>query len=87
MSDIDSGIILYMRSANERRRYIETSSLIGWAHTQNDPFNIFPAAIFLKQLNASFTKRSERTAQQLARGISYLVLTSELVCDFLWVCG
>ena len=24
-------------SANERRRYILTSSLIGWAHTQNDP--------------------------------------------------
>ena len=28
--------ILYMRPANERRRYIVTSSLIGWAHTQND---------------------------------------------------
>ena len=32
-----SGIILYMRPANERRRYIVTSSLIGWMHTQNDP--------------------------------------------------
>ena len=32
-----SGIILCMRPANERRRYIVTSSLIGWAHTQNDP--------------------------------------------------
>ena len=31
------GIILGMGSANERRRYIVTSSLIGWAHTQNDP--------------------------------------------------
>ena len=30
------GIILGMGSANERRRYIVTSSLIGWAHTQND---------------------------------------------------
>ena len=30
-------IILCMRSTNERRRYIVTSSLIGWAHTQNDP--------------------------------------------------
>ena len=29
------GIILGMGSANERRRYIVTSSLIGWAHTQN----------------------------------------------------
>ena len=31
------GIILYIRPANERRRYIVTSSHIGWAHTQNDP--------------------------------------------------
>ena len=31
------GIILCMRLANERRRYNVTSSLIGWAHTQNDP--------------------------------------------------
>ena len=33
-----SGIILGMGSANERWHYIVTSSLIGWAHTQNDPF-------------------------------------------------
>ena len=32
-----AGTILYMRPTNERRRYNETSSLIGWAHTQNDP--------------------------------------------------
>ena len=32
------GIILCMRSANERRRYIVTSSLIGWMHTQSDPW-------------------------------------------------
>ena len=30
-------IILCVRPANERR-YIVTSSLIGWAHTQNDPY-------------------------------------------------
>ena len=34
---IRAGIILCMRPANERRRYSVTSSLIGWAHTQNDP--------------------------------------------------
>ena len=34
----EPGIILCMRPANERRRYIVTSSLIGWAHTQNDPW-------------------------------------------------
>ena len=27
----------YMGSANERRRYKVMSSLIGWAHSQNDP--------------------------------------------------
>ena len=31
------GVILCMCPTNERRRYIVTSSLIGWAHTQNDP--------------------------------------------------
>ena len=30
-------IILYIRPANERRRYIVTASPIAWAHTQNDP--------------------------------------------------
>ena len=33
-----AGIILGMGSANERRRYIVTSSLIGWAHAKNDPY-------------------------------------------------
>ena len=31
--------ILGMGLANERRRYIVTSSLIGWAHAQCDPLN------------------------------------------------
>ena len=30
-------IIMIMGSANERRRYIVTSFLIRWIHTQNDP--------------------------------------------------
>ena len=32
-----TGIIFCVRPANERRRYNVTSSLIGWAHTQNYP--------------------------------------------------
>ena len=32
-----SEFILCMRPANERRRYNVTSSLIGWAHSQNGP--------------------------------------------------
>ena len=35
----NTGIILCMHPANESRRYHVTSSLIGWAHTQNDPCN------------------------------------------------
>ena len=34
----EKGIIPCMCSANESRRYIVTSSLIGWAYTQNDPW-------------------------------------------------
>ena len=30
------GISLGMRTANETRRYIVTTSLIGWAHTKTD---------------------------------------------------
>ena len=33
-----TGIMSHMCPANERRRYNVTSSLIGWAHTQNDPW-------------------------------------------------
>ena len=36
----DSRIILGMGSANERRRYIVTTSLIGWAHHQIDPWTV-----------------------------------------------
>ena len=35
---ITSGIILGMNSSYEKRRYIVTSSLNGWAHTQNYPW-------------------------------------------------
>ena len=35
-SVVNAGIILVMRSANGRQRHIGTSSLIGWANTQNE---------------------------------------------------
>ena len=35
-----SGIILWMHPANERRHYIVTSTILGWANSQNDPFII-----------------------------------------------
>ena len=33
----EAGIVLCLCPANERRRYIVTSSLIGWAHAQDSP--------------------------------------------------
>ena len=33
-----AGIVLCIHPANERRRYIVTSSIIGWVHTQNSPW-------------------------------------------------
>ena len=35
----NSGLILDMGSANDRRRYIVTSSFTDWSHTQNDICN------------------------------------------------
>ena len=38
---VDWGIILFMRTANERWRYSVTPSLIGWVHTQSDPCGLW----------------------------------------------
>ena len=61
-------IILCMRPANERRRYIVTSYLIGWAHIQYDVsftmeiFKSYPTillhlSIGLVQLTSVFSER------------------------------
>ena len=42
-----SGIILCLCPVNRRRCYNVTLSLIGWAHTQNDPCTITPAHMFV----------------------------------------
>ena len=47
-----TGIILGMGSANQRRLYIVTSSLIVWAHTQNDLWAI-PGAVRVCKFNTS----------------------------------
>ena len=38
-----AGIILWMCPTNKRRPYIVRSSLIGWAHSQNDPWAVCSA--------------------------------------------
>ena len=48
------GIILWMHPASERRRYIVTSSLIGWVHTQNNPWYLMVKASDL--VNNYFSK-------------------------------
>ena len=44
-----------MRPANERRRYKVTSSLIGWAHTRNDPCIHEAAFIQLRGIESNMT--------------------------------
>ena len=39
-TDVDAGISLCIRQANERRCYTVTSSPISWAHTRNDPCKV-----------------------------------------------
>ena len=71
-----AGIILFMRSPNERRRYTVTPSLIGWAHTQNDPCMIRKPTRGSKQntnINTS-THNSCRTSSSMR----YIKLTISL---------
>ena len=49
-----SGINLCMHSANERRRCIVTSPLIGWVLTQNDPWVLHKDICFLLQFVYNF---------------------------------
>ena len=49
---VNPGIILSMRPAKGRRRYNVTSSLIGWTHTQNDPW--WKSMILLKKYINTF---------------------------------
>ena len=56
-SSAPAGIILWMRPANERRRYNVTSSVIGRAHSQNDPcpecglLNLITKILLLKYMS------------------------------------
>ena len=51
ISDTKTGIILYMRPANERQHYNATSPPTGWAHTQNDQCQL-PRLLFKKMFTA-----------------------------------
>ena len=49
-----------MRPANERRCYNVTSSLIGWAHTQNEPCDFYPIDVLME-------KSADPTSQSAVR--------------------
>ena len=76
-----SWIILCMCPANERRCYNITSSLIGWAHTQNDPC-LFEVLQFLpglcnvcclKILNSLAPGRSEYDSKNMIFNFDLLI--------------
>ena len=52
------GIILCLRLANERRRYTVTPSLIGWAHTQNDPWIVVQSESHEDEMTYDMNKSS-----------------------------
>ena len=63
-----------MRPANERRRHIVTSSLIGWAHTQNDPFLIYRGLeisweLLVRRLTANTNRGPEGCITNVARAL------------------
>ena len=66
-----------MGSVNERRRYIATPSLIGWAHTQNDPCLYSDIQSSLRYLTVNIFKELTTDAPGLARKRALL---SVVVC-------
>ena len=69
-----TGIILWMRPANERRCYIVTSSFIVWAHTQNDPWLHIMQKRQRKPLSRLYTyKRRAMTRRNKGGGGRYEV--------------
>ena len=73
-------VIMCMRPANERRRYIVTSSLIGWVHTQNDPCHTYGGSA-LEALIWKFTRGIEckRVRDILNGAIIFHVIGSRLL--------
>ena len=71
-----SRIIMWMYSANERRRYIVTSSLIGLVHTQKNPCLFFSLVIcrLFCQKHVSWVGISNHIPQFIM-GCNYLCLS------------
>ena len=65
-------IILWMRPANERRRYTVTSSLIGWAHSQND---LWAHEDCFKASFESLVKKKGHNSHTFSRHEIYLIMS------------
>ena len=87
-----TGIILWMRPANELRRYIVTSSLNWWAHAQNDPcgtrldllfsfrtWNIWPFWIYVRHFLCIWAVGKSQTELALSR--LWEILRKDILCD------
>ena len=68
-----------MHPANERRLYIVTSSLIGWAHTQNDPVT---HALYYRIWPWVYVKND--CVITVALGINHMGFAGKQ--SYLWVC-
>ena len=91
-SNTTSGIILYMRPGNERRCYIVTPYLIGWAHTQNDPCNICDNGLYMHQpccqewtMSNCMMWTDKGTEGQVVKKVKHKVNTS--VWTTWWLCA
>ena len=83
MSHWNPRIVLWMHPVNERWCYILTLSLIGWAHTQNDPWN--PIHITGTQCNETTIQRASLHRPPVIRPFMICLLCAplknELTCE------
>ena len=74
-----SGVIVRTHPANERRRYIVTPSLIGWADTQNDPWYIIDQDLIITvPTDVYSTVRWQISASVMSAYIFVPVITNDM---------
>ena len=87
------GRILCMRTANQRWCYSVTPSLIGWAHTQNDPWVhltlSFVCAVILQKLTslANTLKVANKFGRNFYKMYLYLTMKSRNLLLYKWTTG
>ena len=79
---LESGKILGMRLANERRGHNVMSSLIGWAHKQNDHCE-WISPVFLAR-NVCVSKKTTTTEKSHFDKLDYLYRIKPVVVNFIY---